>query len=35
MSMIKVTVVDREGVAHELDAPTDMGMNMMELCKSA
>ena len=35
MSMIKVTVVDREGQTHELDAPTDMGMNMMELCKSA
>ena len=35
MSMIKVTVIDREGEAHELDAPTDMGMNMMELCKSA
>ena len=35
MSMIKLTVVDREGVAHELDAPTDMGMNRMELCKSA
>jgi ferredoxin len=35
MSMIKVTVVDREGEVHELDAPTDMGMNMMELCKSA
>jgi ferredoxin-2, mitochondrial len=31
---IKITVVDREGVAHELDAPTDMNMNMMELCKS-
>jgi len=35
MSMIKVIVVDREGESHELDAPTDMGMNMMELCKSA
>ena len=33
--MIKVTVIDREGVSHELDGPTDMGMNMMELCKSA
>jgi 2Fe-2S ferredoxin len=33
--MIKITVVDREGASHELDAPTDMGMNMMELCKSA
>lgn len=31
---IKVTVIDREGVTHELDAPTDMNMNMMELCKS-
>ena len=35
MSIIKVIVVDREGESHELDAPTDMGMNMMELCKSA
>jgi ferredoxin len=33
--MIKITVIDREGEPHELDAPTDMGMNMMELCKSA
>lgn len=33
--MIKVTVIDREGNPHELDGPTDMGMNMMELCKSA
>jgi len=33
--MIKVTVLDREGKEHELDAPTDMGMNMMELCKAA
>jgi 2Fe-2S ferredoxin len=31
---IKVTVIDREGVEHHLDAPTDMGMNLMELCKS-
>lgn len=34
MGMIKVSVIDREGVSHELDAPTDMNMNMMELCKS-
>ena len=33
--MIRVSVTDREGNVHELDAPTDMGMNMMELCKSA
>ena len=32
---LSVTVIDREGEPHELDAPTDMGMNMMELCKSA
>lgn len=31
---IKITVVDREGREHVLDAPTDMGMNLMELCKS-
>ena len=30
--LIKVT--DREGVTHELQAPTDMGMNLMELCKA-
>lgn len=34
-NMIRVHVTDREGQVHELDAPTDMGMNMMELCKSA
>ena len=28
-------VIDREGTSHELEAPTDMNMNMMELCKSA
>jgi 2Fe-2S ferredoxin len=32
--LIRVTVIDREGVSHELEGPTDMGMNMMELCKS-
>lgn len=31
---ITVTIIDREGVSHELVAPTDMGMNIMELCKS-
>ena len=34
MSDIKVKITDREGVIHELDAPTDMGMNLMELCKA-
>lgn len=32
--MIKITVIDRTGEEHILDAPTDMNMNMMELCKS-
>lgn len=34
MSDITVTIIDREGTAHELLAPTDMNMNIMELCKS-
>jgi ferredoxin len=33
--MIKITVVDRNGEAHELEAPTDMNLNMMELCKGS
>ncbi len=35
MSTIRVTVIDQEGTSHELEAPTDMNMNVMELCKSA
>ncbi len=31
---VQITVVDREGIEHNLEAPTDMNMNMMELCKS-
>jgi 2Fe-2S ferredoxin len=31
---IKITVIDREGQAHLLEAPTDMAMNLMELCKA-
>jgi ferredoxin-2, mitochondrial len=31
---ITVTVIDREDVAHALESPTDMGLNLMELCKS-
>lgn len=34
MADITVTIIDREGVSHELIAPTDMSMNIMELCKS-
>lgn len=31
---VLITVVDRVGEAHELEAPTDMNMNLMEVCKS-
>ena len=31
---INIIVVDREGQRHELVAPTDMNMNLMEVCKS-
>lgn len=34
MNDITVTIIDREGEKHELIAPTDMNMNIMELCKS-
>ena len=34
MTDVTVTIIDREGVEHELVAPTDMNMNIMELCKS-
>ena len=32
-NMIKVNIIDREGKMHVLDAPTDMNMNIMEICK--
>lgn len=31
---IKITIIDREGVSHQLEAPTDMAMNLMEVCKA-
>ena len=31
---ITVNIIDRDGEKHELEAPTDMNMNIMELCKS-
>ena len=31
--MINITVIDREGEPHELEAPTDMNLNLMEVCK--
>ncbi|WGF93209.1 2Fe-2S iron-sulfur cluster-binding protein [Aequorivita marisscotiae] len=34
MKDIKVTIVDRHGVKHKVDAPTDMNMNLMEIVRS-
>jgi len=31
---ISVTIIDREGIKHDVEAPTDMNMNLMELCKA-
>ena len=31
---IKVTIIDRKGVAHDLVGPTDMNMNIMELVRA-
>lgn len=31
---IIVTIIDREGNSHALEAPTDMNMNIMEVCRS-
>ncbi|HPF11565.1 MAG TPA: 2Fe-2S iron-sulfur cluster-binding protein [Flavobacteriaceae bacterium] len=33
-SDIKITIIDREGVSHVVDAPTDMNMNLMELVRA-
>ena len=34
MSEITVVIIDREGIEHKLTGPTDMNMNVMELCKA-
>ncbi|WP_298156599.1 2Fe-2S iron-sulfur cluster-binding protein [Flavobacterium sp.] len=31
---ITIKITDREGQIHEVQAPTDMAMNIMELCKA-
>jgi 2Fe-2S ferredoxin len=31
---INITIIDREGTAHDVDAPTDMAMNLMEVVRS-
>ena len=32
--IINITVIDRAGKSHKIEAPTDMNMNLMEVCKS-
>lgn len=34
MTDIKIKITDREGFTHEVDAPTDMNMNLMEVVRS-
>jgi len=31
---VTITIIDREGVTHEVQAPTDMNMNIMELVRA-
>ena len=30
---VRITVVDREGKEHDFSVPTDMNLNLMEVCK--
>lgn len=34
MDTIQITITDRNGVVHKVEAPTDMNMNVMELIRS-
>ena len=34
MSDIKIHITDRDGVVHEVAAPTDINMNLMEIVRS-
>lgn len=34
MTDVKITIIDRQGVIHKVDAPTDMNMNLMEIVRS-
>ena len=31
---IKIKITDRDGVSHEVEAPTDMNMNLMEVVRA-
>ncbi|WP_299163074.1 2Fe-2S iron-sulfur cluster-binding protein [uncultured Tenacibaculum sp.] len=34
MSDVNIKITDREGIMHEIIAPTDMAMNLMEIVRS-
>ena len=34
MSDVNITIIDREGEAHTIEAPTDMAMNIMEVVRA-
>ncbi|NER16940.1 2Fe-2S iron-sulfur cluster-binding protein [Spongiivirga citrea] len=34
MSDVTIKITDREGEVHKVQAPTDMAMNLMEVCKA-
>ncbi len=31
---VNITIIDRDGVSHKVEAPTDMAMNLMEVVRS-
>ncbi|SHG96864.1 2Fe-2S iron-sulfur cluster-binding family protein [Winogradskyella jejuensis] len=31
---VTITIIDRDGVTHQIEAPTDMAMNLMEVVRS-
>lgn len=33
--MINLEITDREGAVHHIEAPTDMNLNLMEVCKAS
>jgi 2Fe-2S ferredoxin len=33
-NIINIKVIDREDVTHDLEVPTDMDLNLMEVCRS-
>lgn len=35
MDSITIKVIDREGTSHEIEAPTDMSLNVMEVCRAS